>query len=67
MVHPIFDELKNKNIYNNEKNVIPNTFIALMLKYKNNLSGWTEVHKNLLLIIIHSKEKSNRLYVNYIK
>ena len=52
MVHPIFDELKNKNIYNNEKNVIPNTFIALMLKYKNNLSGRSDVHKNLLLVII---------------
>ena len=38
-----------------------------MLKYKNNLSGWSEVHKNFLLIIIHSKEKSNRLNINYIK
>ena len=66
MAHPVFDDLKNKDNYNNDKYVIPNIFNFTQEEinckkfnadlWKKIIPQWSEGYKNLL-DVISSKEK----------
>ena len=66
MAHPVFDELKNKENYNNDKYVIPNIFNFTQEEinckkfnadlWKKIIPQWSDGYKNLL-DVISSKEK----------
>ena len=66
MAHPAFDELKNKESFNNDKYVVPNIFNFSQEEingrrfnaevWKKVIPSWSEGYKNLLEVIA-SKEK----------
>ena len=66
MAHPVFDDLKNKDNYNNDKYVIPNIFNFTQEEinckrfnadlWKKIIPQWSEGYKNLQEVI-NSKEK----------
>ena len=67
MAHPAFDELKNKDNYNNDKYVIPNIFNFTQEEingrrfnaelWKKVIPSWSEGYKNLLEVISIKEKK----------